>query len=92
MGALEVPALEDEGIGTVINGLSGAASDPIADLVAGDGAKYCEGKQGPDVEQSGGSEDAGSDQERITGQEKSNEKAGLNENDDANEKCAAPVD
>ena len=47
VSALEMPALENEGIATAINRVAGLAPDPVADLIACDGAKNDKWKKGP---------------------------------------------
>jgi hypothetical protein len=80
---------EEQGVFAFVERGAGGAADPVADLVADDGAEHDREQkpfQGDDV---GGGEDAGGDEQGIAGQEKSDEESGFDEDDGADQRSAA---
>lgn len=86
---LKMAPAEKEGVFAAIERGPCGAANPVADLVAGDGAKH-DWKQKPfQGNNASVGEDAGGDQKRVTRKKKSNEKAGFDKDDGANERSAA---
>ena len=90
--SLKVAPAEKEGVfATIKRGASGAAN-PIANLIARDGAEH-DWKQKPlKWNNTCGGEDASSDQQGVTGKKKTYKKARFDEHDGANQRSAAGAD
>jgi len=89
VSALEMAAAEKERIFAAIKCCSGGATDPVADLVTGDGAEHDRKQEPLEGNDSRVGEDARGDEQGVSGKKKANEKAGFDENDGANERSAA---
>jgi len=93
VGALKMAAAKEKGVFAAIEGGSRGPSDPVADLIADDGAKHDREKEpfeGNSVRQGG--ENAGSDEQGITREKEAHKKAGFDKNDDADKRGAAGAD
>ena len=84
-------APEEERILSSVQRLAGSASDPVANLVARDGAQRDQQQQPTEAKLSSCGENSRGNQKGITRQEKSDEKPCFSENDCANEERAAPA-
>ena len=90
VGAAQMAAAEKEGIFAAVQGISGAASNPITKLVAGDGAQGHQGQKRSNGKVAGAGKNACGYKEGITGKEEADEETGFNKNNEANQKRAAP--
>jgi hypothetical protein len=61
-------------------------------LIAGDGAEHYREQEPLERNDARVGEDTGSDEKRVAGKKKANEKARFNENDGANERSASGAD
>src|SRR5216684_228199 len=86
MGALEMAFPKEERIFAAIQCRTGGPADPVADLVADDGAEHHGDKQPSQGDDAAGGKNARGDQQGISGKKKADEETGLNENDGANER------
>jgi len=92
VSAKEMATAEEKGILAAIYGGAGGATDPVADLVAENRAEH-HGKKNPaQRDDAGGGEDTRGDEQGVTGKKKADEETCFNEDDNANEKGAAPAD
>src|SRR5437879_2776509 len=80
MSALELASPEEERIFAAIQRRARRAADPIADLIAYDGAQHHGDKQPSQWDDAARRKNARSDQEGISGKEKADEETGLNKN------------
>lgn len=93
VGALEMAASKEQGVLTAVESCSRRPADPVADLIADNGAKHDREKEpfeGNPVRQGG--KNAGGDEQGITGEKEAHKKAGFDENNDADERGAAGAD
>src|SRR5712664_1131109 len=89
VGALKMAAPEEERVFAAVESCTCRAADPIADLIAHDGAKH-DGQEKPlQGDHAGSGEDTGGNQQGITRKKKSHKKTGFDEDDRANERRAA---
>jgi hypothetical protein len=92
MGPLEMAAAKKERILTAIKRRASGTANPVADLVTGDGAKH-DWKQKPfEGDNTCVGKNASGDQKRIPGKKKTNEKAGFDKDDGADQRGAAGAD
>jgi hypothetical protein len=92
MSALEMPLTKYERIFAPVQRLACLPADPVTDLVARNGAEGNEEQEFRDMKLSGGGKNASRDEQGITGKKKSNEETRFNENNDAHQQRAAPLD
>jgi hypothetical protein len=92
VGALEMAAAEKEGVFTAIESNASGTANPIADLVASDGAKHDRQQKPLEGNDAGVRKDAGGDQKRVAGKKKADEEAGFNKNDGADERSPSGAD
>src|SRR6185437_14374615 len=88
----DVALLEKARIAATIKACAHAASDQVAELVAADGAEGDAGEQERETHMARTRKYACGDEQGIAGKEKADEEAGLDENDHADERRAAPFD
>ena len=96
-GAVHVLLLEQARVGLVEDRGSRLAANEVAGLVAGHGRQPHEGGRHPDVDAdvAGAHEHSQGEQQRVSGQEEADEKAGLGEDDEHDAKDgpgAEPLD
>ena len=89
VGALEMAAAEKEGILAAVKCGAGGTANPVADLVAGDGAEHDRQQKPLEGNDARVGEDSGGDQKGVAWKEKADKKAGFDEDDGANERSAA---
>ena len=90
-GALQVALAEYQRIFPAIKCLARFPANPVADLVSADRAQGNEKQELRKMHLPGGGQHTGRDQQGIAGQKKSDEEARLDEDDDAHEQRAAPL-
>jgi len=88
VGAMEMAFAEKKGVLAAIEGGTGSAADPIANLVAHDGTEHGGNQDPTEGDDAGSGKDSGSDEERVARKEETNEKAGLHEDDQTHQKRA----
>src|SRR5215469_3209491 len=91
MRALQMAAPEEKRIFAPVKRRSRGTPDPVADLVAGNRAKHHRRKQPLERNYARGRENAGGNQQGITGKEKAYKESSLDENNRANQRRAAAV-
>jgi hypothetical protein len=82
LGAVDVPLLEESGVGAAEEWRSCALTDRVADLVADDRGEEATERDDCDVEVSLRRKDAGGEEQRVTGQEEPDQQARLGEDDE----------
>jgi hypothetical protein len=92
MSALEMATAEEEGLFAGVKFRAGGSADPVADLVANNGAEHDGQEQPFQWDDTGGGENSSGDEQGIAGKKKADEESGFNENDTANEGSAALAD
>src|SRR5882672_6035671 len=93
MGPLKMAAAEEERVLAAIESHAGRAADPVWNLIADNRAKH-DGEQEPfegNAVRQGG-ENAGGNEQGITGKKKAHKKTGLDEDDGADERSTAGAD
>src|SRR5689334_6542185 len=90
VGTFEMASFEKARILALVEGLAGAASDPVAELVTGDRAKGDKAKKLGEVQGAGSGKDSGCDQQRIARQEKADEHPRFDKDDRADKQRPAP--
>ena len=82
VGPLQMAAAEKERFLAGVQGGARGTANPVADLIADDGAEHYREEQPLQGNQACGGKYACSDQQGVTGQEKTDEEAGFDEDDD----------
>ena len=88
----EMALLEKARVGALVEGLAGAPSDKISQLVPGNGAQSHQSEQRSQLHLAGSGEHARGDQQGIARQEETYEHAGLDKYDQTDEGRTAPFD
>src|SRR5712692_10610038 len=92
VGALKMASAEEERVFAAVQSCTRRAANPVANLIAHDGAKH-DGQEKPlQGDDAGSGENSGGHQQGITGKKKSNKKTGFDEDDEADEGGAAGAD
>ena len=92
MGALEMAAAEKEGVFAAIKGGACGTANPIANLVAGNGAKHDREQKPLEGNDAGVREDAGGDQKRVARKKKAHEEPSFYKDYGANQRSATRAD
>ena len=90
--ALQVTPTEKKGVLTTIQGRTGFAANPVAELITGDGADDADKNQAANGKEALASEDTRGDEKGIAGKKKANEESRFHENDEPDERGPAPAD
>src|SRR6267143_6335363 len=88
MSPLKMAAAEEERVLAAIESGARRAADPIANLIANNRAKHNRQQEPLEGNHAGRGENAGGDEQGITGQEKADEKASFDEDDRADQRSA----
>ena len=91
VSSLEVAAAEEQRVFATVQGWTGRTSDPIAQLVTGNGTEDAGDQQPAKRNYILSGEDASGDEQGIAGQKEPNEEAGFNKNDGAYQAGTAPT-
>src|ERR1700723_1472888 len=92
VGPLQMLALEETRVGPAVEALARATPDPVAQLIAGDGAERHRREQQKQINVARRGDNPSGNQQGIARQKEANEKPSLDEDDSANSPRAAPLD
>lgn len=92
MSALKVAAAEEKRVLAAVECSARGAADPVADLIAHNGAEHDGEEQPFERDHAGGGKNAGGDEQGVTGQEEADKETGFDEDNRADERGAAGAD
>src|SRR6266404_9506767 len=92
MSPLKMAAAEEERVLAAVESHARRAADPIANLIADDGAKHNRQQEPLEGNHTRGGKNPGGDEQGITGKKEADEKTSFNEDDRADQRSAAGAD